>query len=385
MTPDRRTLLALFSFAFGLRILYAVLLGADPTVVPGHETYDFRIAARMAENLHWLTTPFSPNAPGYLILLSLAFRAAGASWWTAVVLNAALGSMTTLFLYRIGERRLGRFVGLASALWLGAYISHIHFASVASREVLSVFLFMWLMWALVTPFRRMRSAVSIGVLYVLLIYTQPMFVLLLPALVVYLALAATHHRVLNIQYLFLFLATVFVVSLPWTIRNYIVHKDIVPISLKADRYTAPLAHLFRETPAEHRPSEAVDLGASFLNREREFWRAARFSESPARGAIAAEPAWSVRHNLASLVNYGLLLPFFIVGIAIAVARRHRAALILSGTVVCIALVRGFVGAGPEPRLPADPLIILVAFYGLRSLLDMRHAAGAAPADAAAAA
>jgi 4-amino-4-deoxy-L-arabinose transferase-like glycosyltransferase len=376
LTPDRRTLLALFSLAFGLRILYAVVLGTNPDVVPVRETYDFRVAARMAENLQWLNTAFSPSAPGYLILLSVAFRIAGASWWIGVMLNAALGAMTTLFLYRIGEKRLGRHVGLASALWLGATINHLHFASILISDVLAVFLVVWLAYVLVAPFRRMRAAVSLGILYVLLIYTQPMFLLLLPVLVIYLGLRATHHRVLSVQYLFLFLVTVLVFSVPWTIRNYIVHHEVIPIGLKADRYTASLTRFFREGPPVTRPSEAVDLSVGFLAREREFWRVARFFETPAGPSRGAEPAWSLRHNLASILNFGLLLPTFVAGVVIAFRRRHRAALILVGLVAWVALVRGFFGGGEDVRLPADPFIILVAFYGVRSLVDLRRAVGA---------
>jgi hypothetical protein len=254
----------------------------------------------------------------------------------------------------------------------------LHFASVAIRDVFTVFLFVWLAYVLVTPFRRMRSAVSLGILYVLLIYTQPLFLLFLPFLVIYLGLRATHHRVLSVQYLFLFLVTIFVLSIPWTIRNYVVHHDIVPISLTADRYTSRLARFFREGPPVTRPSEAVDLSVNFMAREREFWRVGRFSETPATPGRGAEPAWSVRHNLVSIVNFGLLLPFFLAGVVIALRRRHRVALILVGLVVWVALVRGFVGGGEDVRLPADPLIILVAFYGVRSLLDMRSAAGADP-------
>ncbi|MDH5627445.1 MAG: hypothetical protein OEY69_04035, partial [Candidatus Krumholzibacteria bacterium] len=125
MTPDRRTLLALFSFAFGVRILYAALMGGDASVIPLHETYAYLVAARMVPDWNWVTTPFSPAAPGYLMALAAAFKLAGVSWWTAVLLNTVLGAGTALFLYRIGEQRLGRLVGLASALWLGGSISQI--------------------------------------------------------------------------------------------------------------------------------------------------------------------------------------------------------------------------------------------------------------------
>ncbi len=41
MTPDRRTIFALFSLAFGLRILYAALIGTNPDLVPNPLTHDY--------------------------------------------------------------------------------------------------------------------------------------------------------------------------------------------------------------------------------------------------------------------------------------------------------------------------------------------------------
>jgi 4-amino-4-deoxy-L-arabinose transferase-like glycosyltransferase len=375
LTPDRRTLLALFSLAFGVRILYAVLLGNDPSVIPMHETYAFRVAASMAAGWSWLTTPFSPAPPGYLIALAAVFRVAGVSWWTAVLFNTVLGAGTVLLLYRIGEQRLGRLVGLASALWLGASVSQIHYASLAIRDVMTTFLLVWLTYSLVRSFHRMRTAVWSGFLFILLVYTEPMFALLLPVVVIFLALRATRHRVLNLQYVFLFIATVFVLAVPWTIRNYVVYRELIPISLKASRYTSPAPLRDRAGTAGNAATPEGTPG--FLHNTVEYWRFARFAESPGNPAIGVrpEPAWSFRHNAATILSFGILLPFLAVGAGFAWRKRQRAPMVLAGVVLCHAILRGFLGGSEEARLPAEPLIILLAFYGLRELLEARRGAG----------
>src|SRR6185295_12579628 len=98
---------------------------------------------RMAHDLSWISTPFSPKAPGYLMLLAAAFSIFGVSWWTAVGLNAFLGGLTTFFLYRVGERRIGPRAGLIAAIWLGLSAHQIMFASFAMRDTTVTFLFMW--------------------------------------------------------------------------------------------------------------------------------------------------------------------------------------------------------------------------------------------------
>jgi 4-amino-4-deoxy-L-arabinose transferase-like glycosyltransferase len=378
VTPDRRTLLALFSLAFGLRILFAAVFGGNPSVVPVSDTYDYQIAARMAHDASWLTTPFSPKAPGYLMLLAAAFTVFGVSWWTAVGLNALLGGLTTFFLYRIGGKRFGPRAGLIAALWLGLSAHQIMFASFAIRDIMVAFLFTWFIYTLVAPFHRMRASLSLALIYTLLIMTEPFFLVLLPVLLLYLAFFSTHHRVLSLQYVFLFAAFLLFFNIPWTARNYAVYRQFVPVSIEAEHYTAPVTRLARSAmPAQNVdvPPGGVVIQPRFGYNVSEFWRAMRLHDSPADPAhgIAAQPAWSLRHNLIFLATYGVLLPFMVIGAILAVRKRHRAALILTGAIAFYALFRGFMTGDDHFRLTIEPLIILLAIYGVNELLRMRSA------------
>jgi 4-amino-4-deoxy-L-arabinose transferase-like glycosyltransferase len=315
------------------------------------------------------------------MLLAAAFAIFGVSWWTAVILNCVLGGMTVFFVYRIGERRLGARAGLIAAVWLCLSVHQIHFASFPLRDVFATLLLAWFVYALVTPFRRMRGALWLAFLYTLLIMTRPVFLVLLPVLLIYLARFATQHRELSMQYVFLFAVTLLFVNLPWTIRNYVVHGEFVPICIQAQTYTAPIERMLsRDEPIEPAlPNSALVVRApGFFHNTREFWRAVRLRDAPADPAhgLVAQPAWSVRHNLISLVNYGLLLPFFLAGAVFAVRKRHRTALILTGVILSYAIVRGFVGGDDRTRLIVEPQIILVSVYGLRELLKIRSANGA---------
>jgi hypothetical protein len=171
------------------------------------------------------------------------------------------------------------------------------------------------------------------------------------------------------------------------VRNGFVYRDVVPVALEAQRYTAPVARVLRDAPpapaATTHPEATVIEKPGFFANQREFWRVARFAASPgdpARG-IVPEPAWSLRHNVASILNLGVLLPFFVAGLIFAVKRRHRAALVLGSIVISYAVLRGFIGASDYSRLFVEPLIILVALYAVKVLLEMRHAAGQAGAPA----
>jgi 4-amino-4-deoxy-L-arabinose transferase-like glycosyltransferase len=180
VTPDRRTLLALFAIAFGLRVLYAAVAGTDPAINPSPGTYDYYLAERLHDNLEWVDEPFTPRAPAYPVLLAAAFRVLGVRQWVAILLHAFIGAATALMLYRMGERRLGRGVGLLAAIWLGLSVHHMHFASIFVRDTLTTFALVWVCYTIIRPFHRMRQAVWTGLAYTFLIHVDPQFLVLLP-------------------------------------------------------------------------------------------------------------------------------------------------------------------------------------------------------------
>jgi len=363
MTPDRRTLLALFSIAFGLRILYAAVIGTNPDFNPLPLTYDFRTAVRIHDNFDWFSEPFSPSPPGYILSLAAVFRALGPKLWTALLLGAFCGGVTTLFLYRIGEKRLGAGVGLLASVWLGVSVAHMQFAAIVISDVFVTLLFTWMVYAMVMQSGKPRAAAWAGLLFVLVIHTKPEFLLLFPILLVYFLFFSTRHRILNVQHAFLLVTFVIVLSLPWLTRNYAVYKEFVPISLTAERYTT---HLFDRDSAEAPGGTNATTAAGFWSNTVEYWRVARFRESPAdpRTGRTAEPAWSTLHNIIGVINFGVLLPFFLFGVALAIYQRQRYALIVTGAVLCHYLMSAFTFANETTRLPSEPLIIVLAMYGL---------------------
>jgi 4-amino-4-deoxy-L-arabinose transferase-like glycosyltransferase len=376
-------LLALFSIAFGLRILYAAVIGTNPGVNPSPGTYDYYLAQRMHDNTAWVTEPFTPNAPGYPVLLAAAFRVLGVRRWVVILMQAFLGAVTALFLYRIGERTLGHGVGLLSALWLALSVHQMHFASVFVRDTAVTFALVWFVHTAVRRFVKMRQAVWAGMVYTLLIHFDAQFLLLLPVVLVYFVFFATQHRILNVQYVFLFLATVMVVSLPWTIRNTLVYGEIIPIGLEAQHYTEPLTGWISPNDGGVDGGERVMHAHpdGFVANTVEFWRVTRFGAEDGGGAVKAEPPWSLRHNLVNIVSFGVLLPFAVAGLVMAWHRRNRAVLLLLLVILTHWIAHAVLGATDRDRLVIEPLVILIAMYGLVEVVRAARS-GEEPASAA---
>jgi hypothetical protein len=242
------------------------------------------------------------------------------------------------------------------------------------RNVVAVCLLMLLLYLLVRPFVKMRDAIFAGIVCAVLVHVDPQFLLLMPVLAVF-VLFKTKHAYLNIQYLFLFLGVAIAASLPWTIRNYSVYRQPIPVALEAERYLRParLAVTEPHTAVPELQDKIVVASRSRFMKENavEFWRIARFrdaAEEPGKPADwPRESAWSLRHNLSSIANFGIVLPFFLAGIAYALRSRSRPALMLAAVVAVYFLMRVYLGGSATWRLPADPLIVVLGFYGVLGL------------------
>jgi len=374
MSAEKRTLVALFAIALGLRVLYGVFLAAHPDIAPDPATSELQYAKEIVSGTRWITEPYSPRAPGYPIFLALFYILAAKQVWLITFLQAALGALTVLVVYRLGRSVLGGVLALVAALWFALHFQHMHLGYALERDVVAVFLLMLVLHLLVRPFDRMRYALFAGIVYAVLVHVDPQYLLLLPVLAVF-VLFKTRHGYLNIQYLFLFLGIVIVASVPWTLRNYAVYRQPIPIGLEAERFFRParLAVTEPSTVIPELEGKIVRASRSRFIRENavEFWRVARFrdaAEEPGKPAgWPRERAWSLRHNVASILNYGIMLPFFIAGVAYALRTRSRTGLMLVAVVVVYFFMRMYLGGSELRRLPVDPLIIVVGFYGVLGL------------------
>lgn len=374
MSAERRVLLALFALALGLRVLYGAVLASQPDIAPNLVTSELGYAREIASGTKWLTEPYSPTSPGYPVVLASFYLVSAGQLWLIALFQAILGALTVLLVYRIGALFIGATLSVIAALWFALCVNHMHISSVFTRDILTVFLLVLLVFLLVRPFRKMRFGILAGLVLAALIHVDPQFILLTPIFAA-VVLFKSRHGLFNIQYLFLFLSVFVVASVPWTIRNYAVYGQPIPVGLEARRFLRPAKAVVTE------PGKGLaDLESKIVHASRaqvlqentvEFWRFARFrgetppeeSATPAR----TEEAWSFRHNLVSVLNYGVALPFFLLGIVFVIRDRNRIGLMLTAVTVVYFLMRAYLGGSEWTRLPVEPLIVLLAFYGFLAL------------------
>lgn len=378
MPADRRFILGLFAVALGVRVLYGVLADTYLGAGTAHVTSSLIYAQKITSGFDWIGTPYSALSPGYPVVLALLHILAAKQIWITFFLQAALSALTVLLLYYAARPLVGRGLALTAGLWLSFYPLHLHVTNVFHRDFLVVFLVLLLVLILARPLKRMRLAAVAGGVYAVLVHVDPQFILMAPILA-FLIFFKTRHRILNLQYLFLFAGVAVAVCVPWTIRNFVVYEQPVPVGLEAERYLKPLKIFLTDTDASVASVQARMSSASKTRRIQkntvEFWRVVRLrdsvppDETVREGRGRVEPAWSLRHNLAGIFAFGLLLPFFVGAAVAGLRRRERTIWMIVLVIAAYFLMRAWLGGGERARLPIDPLIILLAFYGVRLLLD----------------
>lgn len=365
-------MLILFAVALGLRVLYGAFLANQTDLVPNPITSDLTYAKEIATGTRWFNEPLSPRSPGYpLVLASFYFVSAG-HFWLMTFLQAILGALTVVLLYRIAVRMLSPVLAVAAALWFAFHVFHMHIGHLFQRDILSIFLLTLLVYILTRPFKRMWYGLIAGIIFAALVHVDPQFLLLLPLFAVFI-LFKTRHGFLNVQYLFLFFFAAIVIALPWTMRNSNVYGQPLPVGLEARKYLRPAKAVVTDPDKGLSNLESKITRASrarlIEKNTVEFWRFAKFGGDAAGSADstfdgAMEPAWSFRHNLVSLFNYGILLPFFALGLMLIVRDRNRTGLMIAAVTIAFFVLRAYLGGNERIRLAVDPFIVILAFYGI---------------------
>jgi 4-amino-4-deoxy-L-arabinose transferase-like glycosyltransferase len=178
---------------------------------------------------------FHPTAawpPGYPLLLSVAYRVAGAVPATAVVLNAVFGALTCVLVWRLGRRLAGPAAATLATALLVAFPSSVFFSALVLSETVFTCLVLGLMLVaarLVTNGNERLPAWllwGIGAGVAALVRAEAVLLALVPAAaLVTLRRGRAAPRIAVAALLGLAIALT-----PWTIRNARVFGAFVPTS-----------------------------------------------------------------------------------------------------------------------------------------------------------
>ena len=218
----RKILISIFLSAFLIRIIFIILF---PLSAPDTIDYD-RYALHILKGIGFSTNLARPPLyPSFLATIYLVF---GHSFLAVRIIQAILGAIICVFVYFIGKKifrnRKAAILGAGAAIICPSLVAS---NSYILTETLSTFLLTISVILLIKAWedKKIKNYVTSGIFLGFSTLTRPV-TLLFPFFLLIGLLLFFRKRLI-------FSLSMVAIVLPWTIRNYVVFKEFIPIATGA--------------------------------------------------------------------------------------------------------------------------------------------------------
>ena len=405
-------------------LLFFLLLRIGIVIIAGQKENEFAdahgyngYAHAILKNSEWLTDPdFKGNyrPPVYPMFIAFIYAIFGINNFLAVYLFQAMISVLTCFyIYKFSKKIFDEKVALLALTWSGFYIFYLKYVRELLRETLVFLLiiafFYYLYLFLNEEIKRARNFSLTNFLYFLLIHTDPKFLFFLPFFLTLFIVFQPSRQGIK-QYL-MFLGVTVLLMVPWNIRNYIAYDAFIlintrTIDLRKTEIRDPVmdgyikynlfnfgvinkVNISKDYPTDQE-RELIKRGFNPNNRSRDEIIAIKDDVYPASTFIGRKwdhflqlwkpfdfarsyrpfpdarfnGIWSLRHNISSILCYGLLLPFVFLSIYYLVKQKNKAWIFLTVPLITNTLLHILYYGRNRYRVPFDSFIIILGVYGI---------------------
>jgi 4-amino-4-deoxy-L-arabinose transferase-like glycosyltransferase len=397
----RRGLVALTLAGLAARLLFVLLEPGSRLVGDewmwtrwGTEIIPSERVAFSPLELHFIFHP--PLYPYFIAIVYTLFGSLGA----VKVAQCLLGALLVPAVGRLGEGTFGERAGLTAAGVTAFYPELVWFCAHFWAETLFALLVWWALERLLHADARgsARAAAVAGVSWGLAVLTRETFLYFLPVAALWLA----WRRPGGGRRAAILVATALLVILPWTLRNWLVFQNFIPVSTagalnlwqgntrmtRQEVYEEYWAVRGRAQKYHHTRRRAVEA----IVERQPLWIFEKLrDEMPAYWAAHGQPIVHIERGaygrttrpravgtvVLVLAPYLVVLGLFVVGIA--ALSRGRPVWLLLAFLAFYVLLHVAAHGYPRYRLPSLPVLFLVAGQGWtflrtrpRPRLDARH-------------
>ncbi len=377
--------LALFAVALLVRLLFNIfVMGLENSgleLFPDGKEYD-ALGLSLAEGSGYAQnqSPDTYRPPGYPLFLAAVYALFGHSIAVVKILQSILDAATCVMILLIGERLFTRRVGVIAGAIAAVYPFLIVYTGFVLSETLFVFLSTVFLYALVR-FREdssWRWVAVAGLLLGVMNLTRPATLFLPVLLFCWLWVEmGTRRRAAVIAAALA--CWMLVPILPWTVRNYLVRHSFILIAdhhwaalyaannrqilqdpdkiggwiqpQGGEDYRSEYLAFIRRTVI-HEPLELVRLEFHKLHR---FW-----------SIVPTSSRTTFRDTLISFCSYGVLLPFFVGGMALSL-KMPQTPWLLFFWILNFCLMALILYGSTRFRAPIEPALLLFGAFALEKV------------------
>jgi len=412
---EKNLILSLFFISLSVRIFYGIYyysLHGTSNFVDDWVYIDFAKAmieqGIFVNDISGMTPTRSGVTPFYPLLIYSSFKLFGYNFIPVILMNAVYSSLLTVVIYAMGKIMFGKTIAILSSVWTLFYVNSIRWVPTLLKENLIHFLFALFVLLIIVYFIKEKNYLYlflISFVFSLLIHTDERYIvyfLIILTVIFFRNNLSLKHKIFSV--IFISLLTILFMT-PWLIRNYEVYKRPVLLSERTspliDKYLgyknpnnfsqeiqisdATLDSILKGIPVcDMTVYNLIQRGMSYGTLPvrhskpekayidfKELWRPFRFSNMWVSEGFRPEGKWSLSHNISVILTYGILLPFFIIGMFLFLKEKNVLAIVLFLIVAIHTLLHiTIVLSQNRYRFPIDIIIIVLAFYGLINLVNI---------------
>jgi 4-amino-4-deoxy-L-arabinose transferase-like glycosyltransferase len=352
------------------------------------------------------------SGPGFPAILAIMFLIFGKTYIPIIILNALVSSFLCILIYFLGKEIFNHTVGILASVWSIFYVLFIRYIPQVLKENWVSFLFVLIILLLFKNFKRDKINLRLflfSLLFTFFIHLDERFLVYFFIFPLGLTFLDSFSWKLGLKKAVIFVVLVILFMVPWLIRNYHVYGRVVILTERTawitDKYFGykTEAHKLRRKRSEDLErydritksllaGEDVDHDIKYMDtlkkaiklgyiphrynkmerwwaEFKEFWRSFRFKGGfVGHGYRFEGPSWSLKHNLSLILTYGILLPFFLIGIFFVVKGKEKYGMFVLCIIIMHTIIHVFMAhVRNRYRIPIDAFIIILAFYGLQQL------------------
>ena len=314
------------------------------------------------------------------------------------IYNIIVSSLMVLVLYYLAEHLFNWKIGLLIAIWGVFFIEAFKYSPHILKEP-TLFLFLPLTLLLLVKSiktgKPIKYLVFASLSFGWLIHTDERFFIYFPFFALFFFLDKTVNKKVVYQRVVLWIILGALLMLPWTIRNYNVFDQVVILSPRTTTFSSKLwgedlgrgaSHFtnpeLQQAMIEARRERATEFGKKYgktpyeygkwearIKAFQHFWQPTYVNLHFIQYGFRTEK-WSFRHNAASMIFYGIFLPFYIIGFYFLVKRKHWLGFFVALIPVIHSLMHAYMVWSLERyRSPVTFIVVMVGIWAALEIYE----------------
>ena len=417
---EKIAILSLVAITFIFRIIIALISFSENDINSWADSKEYLWFAQQFVNgnfnPHWEVEnhglEVAPFVPSLIAIFIFLFDS---PYWPFFVYNCIITSILVSVLYALGKHIFNSYVGYLIALWALFYTDYFRFNIQLLKEP-TVYLFLPLTVLLIILSIKYRAriiyVIMSSITFSVLIHTDERYLFVAPLFLILFIITKNISLIKRIKSSLLWLICCTILALPMMIRNYIVYDEIVLISPQTIQITnkfwkSNIKHYtlsfkdqvihkqmlhedktlepdsYEENFYKLRFNEAIKdkdgkLPYRYGHYEKylmafiHYWQPVYFSSSYLFDGFRYQK-WSIRHNISSLLFYGMFLPFYILGIVMVIRNRNNFGIFIAFIPIAHCAMHVYVTLALERyRSPINFCVVLIAIAYLVNIFEKYH-------------